>query len=269
MELSLSTSALKSGVPSIEPGRPGFPFRRRVLIRDAHSPGQLTFAALRTIIDLCLRAPNLGDILANAITHGIGAGLAMAGAVCLIAASTRGSARLIVSCSVFSGALVLVYLCSTLYHSLGRTRARHVFHVLDHSAIYVLIAGTYTPFTLVSLRGPLGWVLFAVVWSLAVAGVVFKSLASRPLPRGFDPRLSVAGLARNLRRALASPRHRLAWDALALAGGMAYTLGIIFFALDRLRLLPRGMAHLRSRRQRSPLLRHLLYVVPARPIPVF
>ncbi len=108
---------------------------------------------------------NLGDILANAITHGIGAALAIAGAVYLIVASTRGSARLILSCAIFSGSLVLVYLCSTLYHSLVRTRARYVFHILDHSSIYVLIAGTYTPFTLVSLRGPMGWTLFGVVWA--------------------------------------------------------------------------------------------------------
>jgi hemolysin III len=95
----------------------------------------------------------------------------------LVAASTRGTAWHIVNCAVFAITLVLVYLCSTLYHSLVRTRARHVFQVLDHSAIYLLIAGTYTPFTLVSLRGPVGWALFGVVWALAVAGVIFKSLA--------------------------------------------------------------------------------------------
>jgi len=118
----------------------------------------------------------LGDILTNAITHGIGAGLAIAGAICFIVASTRGTGRVIVSCCIFSAALVLVYLISTLYHSLVLTSARHVFHVLDHSAIYLLIAGTYTPFTLISLRGRLGC-FFAVVWSLAVTGVVFKSIA--------------------------------------------------------------------------------------------
>ena len=76
---------------------------------------------------------HLGDILANAITHGIGAALAIVGAVYLIVISTRGSARLIVSCSVFAATLILVYICSTLYHSLVRTRARHVFHILDRS----------------------------------------------------------------------------------------------------------------------------------------
>ena len=177
----------------------------------------------------------LGDILANAITHGIGAVLAVAGAVYLIGASMRGTAWHIVSCAVFAVTLVLVYLCSTLYHSLVRTRARHVFQVLDHSAIYLLIAGTYTPFTLVSLRGPVGWTLFGVVWALAIAGVIFKSIALG--------RFAVASVvvylfqgwfvvfaALPLLRAIGW--HGMMWLA---AGGLAYTLGIAFFALDRLR----------------------------------
>jgi hemolysin III len=177
----------------------------------------------------------LGDILANAITHGVGALLAIAGAVFLIAASTRGDAWVIVSCTVFAVTLVLVYICSTLYHSLVRTRARHVFQVLDHSAIYLLIAGTYTPFTLVSLRGPVGWVLFGVVWALAVAGVIFKSFAVDRfavasavvylfqgwfIVFAFRPLLNAIGW------------HGILWLAV---GGLAYTLGIVFFALDRLR----------------------------------
>ncbi len=177
----------------------------------------------------------LGDILANAITHGVGAVLAVAGAVYLIVASTRGSAWHIVSCSVFAVTLVLVYLCSTLYHSLVRTEARHVFQVLDHSAIYLLIAGTYTPFTLVSLRGPVGWALFVFVWALAIAGVVFKSLALGRfqvasvlvyLFQGWVVVFAVLPLYR------AIGWHGMMWLA---AGGLAYTLGIAFFALDRLR----------------------------------
>jgi hemolysin III len=179
--------------------------------------------------------PRLGDILANAITHGIGAAFAVAGAVYLIAASARGTPWLIVSCSVFSTTLVLVYLCSTLYHSLVRTGARHVFQVLDHSAIYLLIAGTYTPFTLVSLHGPVGWVLFGVVWTLAVAGVIFKSLAVG--------RFAVASALVYLFQGwfivfAARPLlHAIGWHGIAWlgAGGLAYTLGIVFFALDRLR----------------------------------
>jgi hemolysin III len=177
----------------------------------------------------------LGDILANAITHGIGAVLAVAGAVYLIAASTRGDAWCVASCSVFAVTLVLVYLCSTLYHSLVRTGARHVFQVLDHSAIYLLIAGTYTPFTLVSLRGPVGWALFGFVWALAVAGVVFKSVALGRfavvsvlvyLFQGWV----VVFAARPLLGAIGW--HGMMWLG---AGGLAYTLGIVFFAMDRLR----------------------------------
>jgi hypothetical protein len=94
----------------------------------------------------------LNGILANAITEGVGAALAIVGAIYLITTSTRGSAWQILSCTVFAATLVLVYLCSAVYQSLVLTDARHEFHVLDHSAIYVLIAGTYTPSTMVSLH---------------------------------------------------------------------------------------------------------------------
>ena len=207
----------------------------------------------------------LGDILANAITHGIGAVFAVAGAVYLIAASTRGTVWLVVSCSVFSGTLVLVYVCSTLYHSLVRTRARHVLQVLDHSSIYLLIAGTYTPFTLIALRGPLGWFIFCVVWSLAIAGVVFKSFAVA--------RFAVASAVVYLFQgwfivvAVRPLLHAIGWHGMIWlgAGGLAYTLGIVFFALDRLRyfhaawhlfVLAGSVAHYFA---------ILLYVVPARP----
>jgi len=182
----------------------------------------------------------LGDILANAITHGVGAVLAIAGAIYLIVQSAHASPLHIVGCSIFAAALVLVYLCSTLYHSLVRTRARHVFQVLDHSAIYLLIAGTYTPFTLVSLRGPLGYAIFAVVWALAISGVVFKSLA---LDRLTQRPVAIASALVYLFQGWfivvaavplfhAIGLHGILWLA---AGGLAYTLGIAFFALDRLR----------------------------------
>ncbi len=125
----------------------------------------------------------LSEIIANAITHGIGAALAIIGAVILIVASVaHGTVRHVLSCTVFGGTLVLVYICSTLYHALVLTRANRVFRVLDHAAIYLLIAGTYTPFMIVSLRGTLGGAVLAVVWSLAAAGVVFKSVALERFP---------------------------------------------------------------------------------------
>ena len=147
----------------------------------------------------------------------------------------RGDAWVVASCSVFSATLVFVYLFSTLYHSLVVTRARHVFQILDHSAIYLLIAGTYTPFTLVSLRGEIGWVLFGFVWTLAIAGVVFKSLlierfavasAVVYLLQGWVIVLAIVPLYH------AIGGHGLAW---LVAGGVFYSLGIVFFALDRLR----------------------------------
>ncbi len=215
------------------PPQQGFPISLQVLIRDAQNPCPLHHIGSHYHQSVPQHT-NLGDILANAITHGIGLGFAVVGAVYLIVASERGPVLLIVSCSVFSAALVLVYLCSTLYHSLVRTRARHVLHVLDHSAIYVLIAGTYTPFTLVSLRGPLGWVLLTVVWSLAVAGVVFKSLAIGRFPAASALVYLFQGwLAVFVVRSLL---HAIGWHGILwlFAGGLAYTLGIIFFALDRL-----------------------------------
>ena len=175
----------------------------------------------------------MGDILANSISHGIGLFLAIVGAVFLILASMRGDGWVVASCSVFSATLVLVYLFSTLYHSLVVTRARHVFQILDHSAIYLLIAGTYTPFTLVPLRGVTGWWLFGFVWTLAIAGVVFKSLlierfavasAVVYLLQGWVIVLAV----RPLYHAIGG--HGLAW---LVAGGVFYSLGIVFFALDR------------------------------------
>jgi len=217
---------------------------------------------------------NLGDILANAITHGIGALLAIAGAIYLIAASVhesgQGSIWLVASVSIFSFTLVLVYVCSTLYHSLVRTRARHVFQVLDHSAIYLLIAGTYTPFTLVSLHGVVGWWVFGVEWALAIAGILFKSFA---LSRLKAARFAVAsalvylfqgwfGVFATRLLANAIGWHGVLWLA---AGGVAYTLGVVFFALDRLRyfhatwhvfVLVGSFAHYCA---------VLLYVVPARP----
>ncbi len=217
-----------------------FPPSQQVPIRNGKDQDRST-ERLKPNYDRHVKArDDLGDILANAITHGIGAGLAIAGAVVLIVASTRGSARVVVSCAIFSASLILVYVCSTLYHSLVRTRARRPLHVLDHSAIYLLIAGTYTPFTLVSLHGRLGWVLFAVVWALAVAGVLAKSVAMEQFTRGRLALLSAAVyllqgwlvifVARSLIHAIGW--HAACWLA---AGGLAYTLGVVFFAFDRIR----------------------------------
>lgn len=114
--------------------------------------------------------------IVNAILHGIGLGLAIAALVILIVfASLYGSTWHIVSFTIYGASLVILYLSSTLYHSLSHGRYRHLFQIIDHSAIYILIAGTYTPFTFVTLRGTLGWSVFGVVWGLALLGILFKA----------------------------------------------------------------------------------------------
>lgn len=176
----------------------------------------------------------LGDIIANSVTHGVGAVLAIAGAVVLVVTSLGGTSWQVASCAVFGCTLVLVYVCSTVYHSLVRTRARHVMRIIDHSAIYLLIAGTYTPFVLVPLHGRLGWILFAIVWGLAVLGITFKSVAV--------DRFEIAsvvvylGMGWLIVFAMQPLLHALTWHGIFWIGlgGFFYTAGIFFYALDRL-----------------------------------
>jgi hemolysin III len=183
-----------------------------------------------------------GEELANTLTHGVGAVLSVAGlAVLALVASRRGPAAVLVGCVVFGAALVVLYTASTLYHALGHVheRARTVLRALDHSAIFLLIAGTYTPFTLVSLRGPWGWSLFAVVWSLAVAGIALR-LALRRRPTALFVSLYLAMgwcVVLALRPLVAAvPPGGI---ALLVAGGLAYSVGVVFYLW---RSLPYGHA---------------------------
>jgi hemolysin III len=182
------------------------------------------------------RAWTLGEEVAHSVTHGIGLLAAIAGLVVLtvLAAATRDPWR-ITACAIYSSTLVLLYGTSTLYHALSGTRARSVFRVLDHSAIYLLIAGTYTPFALVSLRGPWGWALLGIVWSLAVIGVTAKAVFGTRWPivstalyiaMGWTVLIAVKPLVAHV------PPGGIAW---LVAGGLAYTGGVAFFAWTKLR----------------------------------
>jgi len=153
----------------------------------------------------------------------------------LVAAVTGGDPWVIVSCAVYGTTLVTLYLASTLYHALARTRARGVMRRLDHSAIYLLIAGTYTPFVLVSLRGPWGWSLFGITWALAVTGITAKSVLGPRWPivstavyilMGWLVVVAVGPLVRGV------PAGAIAW---LVAGGLSYTGGVVFFSWERLR----------------------------------
>jgi len=115
--------------------------------------------------------------LANSLTHGLGTALAIAGLVVMVVfAALHGTARDVVGTTIFGSSLILLYLMSTLYHAFRGPRVKLIFKVFDHSAIFILIAGTYTPFCLSALRGAVGWTLFGLVWSLAVLGIVFKAV---------------------------------------------------------------------------------------------
>lgn len=180
----------------------------------------------------------------NSISHLIGAALALAGvAVLLVMAAFEGGARRIVAFSVYGATLFLLYLVSTLYHGLPG-RAKHVFRILDHQAIYLLIAGTYTPFTLVTLNGAVGWWMFGAIWGMAVIGMVLDALPRRgarivPFFIYFVMGWLVLVALDPLLAAL--PRAGFYW---LLAGGVLYTSGIVFFALDRRYPWAHGVWHL-------------------------
>jgi len=129
------------------------------------------------VLGLQERPQSLGEEIANSVSHGLGLLAALAASPFLLkVAHQRGDVTGIVGVSVFATTMVLLYLTSTLFHALPGCRAKRVFQILDHSAIYLLIAGTYTPFTLGVLRGTWGWTLFGLVWGLAVVGTVLKAL---------------------------------------------------------------------------------------------
>ena len=132
------------------------------------------------------KTQSLGEEIANSITHGIGTALSVAALTLLVTlAAQQGDAWQIVSVSVYGSSLILLYLASTLYHGLQNQRAKRIFKIIDHSAIFLLIAGTYTPFLLDNLRGTWGWSLFGVIWGMALLGIVFKVFlwANYPRPR--------------------------------------------------------------------------------------
>ena len=182
------------------------------------------------------RRQTLGEEIANSVTHGLGLVLAAVGLVVLVVkAAMHGDVWHIVSCSVYGATLVLMYAASTLYHGVQTPKVKRWLRVFDHTAIYLLIAGTYTPFTLVSLRGDWGWSLFGVVWGLAIFGVLYKLLAF-----GRFKKLSmVLYLGMGWLAVVAvKPMYDLlptTGFALVAAGGLAYTVGVIFYAQPKRR----------------------------------
>ncbi len=173
---------------------------------------------------------------ANSISHGLGLVAAIAAVPILVVTATRdGDASFVVGASVFAGSMVLLYLASTLYHSVNHEATKRLFRLLDHSAIFLLIAGTYTPFTLGVLRGPWGWTLLVLVWTLATVGLTMKAIfGTRYKWVTMSLYIGMGWLALIAAKPilLTVP---LPGILLVAAGGIAYTGGLVFFAAHRLR----------------------------------
>lgn len=171
----------------------------------------------------------------NCITHGVGIIISIAALVVMVIFSSRyGNATHIVSSIIFGTALILLYTASTLYHGFQKPKLKRTFKIIDHSCIYVLIAGTYTPFMLITLHGTLGWTIFSIVWSLSVLGILFKVF----FVNRFETFSTIAYILmgwiiifaiKPLCQAL--PGSALAW---IVSGGLIYTLGTIFYSWKKL-----------------------------------
>ncbi len=179
------------------------------------------------------RYQTVGEELANSVSHGLGLVAVLVGMPFLLK-SIAGPERVsgIVGAALFSGSLILLYLTSTIYHALPRSSAKHTFRIIEHIAIYFLIAGTYTPFCLGVLKGPWGWSLFGVIWGLTLAGVILKLVGGVRFPKistglyllmGWVVLVALHPLWTRM------PRRGFLWLVL---GGLAYTLGVVFFTYD-------------------------------------
>lgn len=193
-------------------------------------------ARQRRRIEEGYRTLSLGEEIFNSITHGIGTLLSIAALVLLVVfAAIKGTAWHVVSFSIFGSTLVLLYLSSTLYHSFTKEKIKNLFVRFDHAAIFLLIAGTYTPFVLTTIRGTLGWTLFGIIWALAIAGVVIRSIyltrfknlmVGIYLAMGWMFLMAVVPMVRNL------PTSSVVF---LFAGGGCYSIGVIFYAWRNLK----------------------------------
>lgn len=182
------------------------------------------------------RAQSAAEELANSVSHGIGLVGALAGAPVLFVAASKGNGQFFIGSVVFIITMLGVYLGSTLYHAWPQTSAKSLLQLIDHSAIFLLIAGTYTPFTLGRLSGGYGSVMFAVVWSIAVFGIILKIVRGTTrhpkLAMSLYLGLGWSGLLVIRPLSLVVPASGLAW---LVAGGVVYTIGVLFFVNERLR----------------------------------
>ncbi|MCA6741487.1 PAQR family membrane homeostasis protein TrhA [Enterococcus durans] len=177
----------------------------------------------------------------NAVTHGIGTGLSIAGlAILLVKGARLHSSVHVVSYTIYGSMMILLFLTSTLFHALIFTKAKTVFQVLDHSTIFLLIAGSYTPFCLISIRGWLGWTLFGAIWLFAILGIIYKSLTLHKQQRVSKISTLIYILMGWLCVVAAGPLYHslsLTGVILLVAGGLSYTIGAFFYSLHSIRFM--------------------------------
>lgn len=177
---------------------------------------------------------SLGEEIMSAVIHGVGALLAIAALVlCTIVSASRGSAVSVISSIIYGVTLIILYTMSTLYHSLAINNAKRVFRIIDHCSIFLLIAGTYTPYTLVALEKPLGYYIFAIVWGIAILGIVLNSINLKKYK--LISLISYVVLGWVIIFAYGPLKEAVDWSGvlLLIAGGVIYTIGAIVYAFGK------------------------------------
>ena len=177
---------------------------------------------------------SLGEEIMSAITHGIGALLSIVALIlCVVFSAHSGSAVAVISSIIYGVTLIILYTMSTLYHSLAINNAKRVFRIIDHCSIFLLIAGTYTPFTLISFKQPLGYILFSIVWAIAILGIVLNSINLKKYK--FISLISYIALGWIVIFAYNPLVEAVPWSGvlLLIAGGVVYTIGAIVYALGK------------------------------------
>ncbi|MDL2285826.1 hemolysin III family protein [Desulfococcaceae bacterium OttesenSCG-928-F15] len=182
------------------------------------------------------RTQTMGEEIANSISHGMGFLFAIAVfPVLMVVTAEKGNAWNIVGASIFASSMVLLYLASMFFHALPKSRTKRLFQIFDHAAIYLLIAGTYTPFTLGVLRGAWGWTLFGIVWGLALVGIILKASVGVNRLTGLSTFVYLAMgwllLIAGNQAWLLIPKWGLFW---LLMGGIFYSAGVVFFVLEKI-----------------------------------
>ncbi|MBN2006762.1 MAG: hemolysin III family protein [Anaerolineae bacterium] len=187
---------------------------------------------------------SLGEEIMNSITHGIGAALSVAGlTVLVVLAVLYGNVTQVVSFSIYGGSLIVLYLASTLYHSFQQPKVKRVLKFIDHASIFLLIAGTYTPFLLLGVQGAWGWTFLVIIWGIAILGVSFKAIFFHRMQKASVMLYIVMGwLSVLILKSLLAhiPVGGLIWLG---AGGAAYTVGVIFYAMKKVPYM-HGVWHL-------------------------